>query len=54
MYISTKIAKKRDSLPWIALYLDCMIAKRNNLQKKSKRAGRLNTEERYRQLKILV
>ena len=54
MFISTKIAKKRDSLPWIALYLDCLIAKRNNLQKKSKRAGRLNPEERYRQLKILV
>lgn len=53
-YIPTKLAKRKDSLPWINPYLDSLITKRNNLRKRSKRYGKARTEIRYKEHKRIV
>ena len=53
-YIPTKLAKRKDSLPWINPYLDSLIVKRNNLRKRSKRYGKARTELRYKEHKRIV
>ena len=53
-FIPTKLAKRKDSLPWINPYLDSLIVKRNNLRKRSKRYGKAKTEMRYKEHKRIV
>ena len=53
-FIPTRLAKKRDSLPWINPYLDSLIEKRNSLRRRSKQTGRLKPEVRYKQYKRVV